>query len=481
MQRRQTIIGGLTWLGLLAGAAFAVQNQFAAKPEGVSEVVFGIGRWVTGAPEEHMAVSAVKVYLAPGDPVFLKTADGSYRQVGRVRNHFSPALERADSSVLERMAEFATQKASVVLYDDAIRRAYPNGFRLEYHTTPTALDWVVRTMVTPERQQQIALLIAKDWEKHQEEIMVQLQPVVEESIARTIQAIDAELPTVLSAHQGDFAKLADRYQADVIRRQVVPLVRKEILPIVEEEVRPLATSLGKELWGRVSLWSFTWRYLYDVTPLPEKHAVQSEFNRFMKDEVTPALESRSDEFVNVTERILRRISMNEAVRSAVRESLRKVATDGDLQSIVWDVVQEAVINNQTLRDSLKEYWTSAEVKKVMGVASSSFEPTARAVGDAIFGSRDAGITPEFSRVLRVQILMKDRRWLLVVPLPSEPTVLPQPPPGGLVIVPATTPMDYPIEFAGTEQSPLSLLQDPQSELQPEFQRPSQPQPAPALQ
>lgn len=444
-------------MALIAGAAVAVQSQFSAKPQGVTDVVSGIGRWVAGAPEEHTAVSAVNLYLAPGDPIFLKTADGSYRQVGRVRNHFSAALLRPESTVVERMAEVSTKKASIVLYDDAVRRTFPDGYRLEHHTTPTALDWVVKTMVTPERQQQIAQIIAKDWEKHRETIMVQLQPVLEESIARTINAIDAELPAVLNSHRGDFAKLADRYQADVIRKQVVPLVRSEILPIVQEEVRPLATSLGKDLWARVSLWSFTWRYLYDVAPLPEKHAVQSEFDRFMKEEITPALESKSEEFVNVTERILRRISANEKVRSAVRESLRKVATDGELQSIVWNVVQEAVVNNQTLRKSLEEYWTSPEVKQVMGVAASSFEPTARAVGDSIFGSRDGGITPEFSRVLRAQILMKDRRWLVIVPLPSEPTLLPQPASDGLVMYPAKTPMPFPLEFAGTEQSPLTQL------------------------
>jgi hypothetical protein len=109
----------------------------------------------------------------------------------------------------------------------------------------------------------------------------------------------------------------------------------------------VATELGKDLWNRVSLFSFTWRYLYDVSPLPEKNAVKLEFDRFMKEEVTPALESRSNEFVAVTERILGRISRNEKVRSVIRENLKKVATDKELQSIVWAIVQESVINNQT--------------------------------------------------------------------------------------------------------------------------------------
>jgi hypothetical protein len=199
----------------------------------------------------------------------------------------------------------------VVLYQPVVDQAFPLGYQLEYHTTPTALDWVATTLITSERQQQIAEIIAKDWEKHREQVLLKLQPVVETGIGKCVEAIEAELPSVLNAHKGDFAKLADRYQVEIIRNQVVPLVRTEILPIVQEEVRPLATELGKDLWNRVSLFSFTWRYLYDASPLPEKNAVKLEFDRFMKDEVTPALESRSNDFVAVTERILGRISRNE--------------------------------------------------------------------------------------------------------------------------------------------------------------------------
>jgi hypothetical protein len=132
-----------------------------------------------------------------------------------------------------------------------------------------------------------------------------------------------------------------------------------------------------------------------------------------------------------------------------------VATDGELQTIVWQMVQEAVVNNQKLRSSLSDYWASDEVQHAMAVASTSFEPTARAVGDAIFGGREVGITSEFSRVLRAQILMKDRRWLVIVPLSDKVTVPIDSPAEGLVIFPASKPMPFPLKFEGTEQSPLT--------------------------
>lgn len=455
MQTRKIILGTSTWLALMIGGVFAVHTQFTTNGHGASETISGIASWLVGAPNEYVAVSASYLLLAPNDPVFLKTEDGRFQQVGRVRNNFAPPP--ADSrKPVSRQIEAFTQKASVVLYDSVIDDQFPLGYQLEYHTTPTALDWVATTLITSERQQQIAEIIAKDWEKHREQVMLKLQPVVKAGIGKCVEAIEAELPTVLNAHRGDFGKLADRYQVEIIRNQIVPLVRAEILPIVQEEVRPLATELGKDLWNRVSLFSFTWRYLYDVSPLPEKNAVKLEFDRFMKEEVTPALESRSNEFVAVTERILGRISRNEKIRSVIRENLKKVATDMELQSIVWAIVQESVINNQTLRTTMRDYWASAEVQDAMSAATANFETTARTIGDTIFGSREGGVTPEFARVLRAQILMKDRRWFVIIPKPVTPSLLPRPEVGGLVMVAATQPMPFPLDFEGADQSPLSV-------------------------
>ena len=254
--------------------------------------------------------------------------------------------------------------------------------------------------------------------------------------------------------------MADRYQAEIIRRQIVPLVREEILPIVEEEITPVASELGKVLWDRISLWSFTWRYVYDVSPLPEKNAVKTEFDRFLEQEVRPQLEERSDQFVAITQRIISRVSKNERVRNVIRENLRKILTDPELQAIIWSVVQESIVQNENLKTSLRDYWRSAEVQNALQVANVRFEPTARAIGDAIFGNREKGITPEFSRVLRSQILLKDRRWLVVVPLGTNSLK-----PGNdinhsndnLQIVIAKEPMEFPIEFEGTIQSPLTPM------------------------
>ena len=51
-----------------------------------------------------------------------------------------------------------------------------------------------------------------------------------------------------------------------------------------------------ELWNRVSLWRFTWRYAYDRIPLlPNRVKFRDEFHRFVDKEALPVLAEHSDE------------------------------------------------------------------------------------------------------------------------------------------------------------------------------------------
>lgn len=444
---RHIWIGGGT-LALLAVAGWIGASQRIASTPGLGlvDVSAGIARWVSGSRVEIAAVSDADLVLAPGDPIVMQDSDGRWRQVGLVRNHFG-----ADR------APVWTKRVTVVL-DERVLADRSRTVRLEHHTSPTSLNSVVEALLPQERRHEIARLIANDWTLHREEIVGRLQPLLEGTLQIAVKEIETALPAALQKHRADFGKLADRYQSEIIRGRIVPLVGSEILPIVEEEFRPLANELGRDLWDRVSVWAFTWRFLYDVSPLPERNAVQKEFDRFLAEEVLPAMEARSDEFIAVTERVLKRISRNDQVRAVVRENLRTVASDPELHSIVWKVIQESMLANESMRTSLREYWTGADVSEALQLTSSRFEPTARRIGDLIFGNREAGVSPEFARVLRAQILLKDHRWLVLVSDGPDGAGTGS---GELRMMPATVSMEFPLQFQGERQSPLTEYRDPE--------------------
>ncbi len=447
METRRIITGVFVWTVALFIAWSAVARQLKTVDSSIVQMKTGMTQWITGQQTVFEAKCPRPLAIAVGDPVFMKQPDGQYRQIGRVQNNFGAPIET-----------HLTEKIRLELYDSALADC-ENRFEVRYYGAPTTLDWVARTMLPPEKQKQIADTIAAEWKLNQDEILRRLNPLVEQSLQRAVSVVEAELPKSIERHRGEFAKLGERYKSEMLRDQLVPLAKERVLPIMEEEIRPLANEIGRELWDRVSLWSFTWRAIYDASPLPERNALKTEFDRFLDEEAIPVLQSRSPEFVAATERILRRIGKDPVVNETFRRNLREIASDPAMHQIVWSIVQESVIENQALRESLREEWKRPEVRETLQAMSSRFEPTARKIGDLIVGSREKGVTPEFARILRVQILVKDRRWLILEPVSSEsPGVQARRPEDGpLQLIEAKDSMPFPLVFEGSQQSPLSKI------------------------
>ncbi len=439
MKHRHVIVGVLFWAAAACCSWYVLRTELTAQSSDVSELSAGVTRWLGGQYRHVHGVCDEKLMVAVGDPVFLQSESGTWRQVGLATN-IDGRFSR-DPVV--------TSTTEILIYEDAIA-ACGEHFQLQYHTTPMSLDWVVVTMIPRERQQQIALLIADEWKAHQEEIMVRLRPVMKDGLRKGMQAVEAELPQILRDHREDFRKLGDRYETEILKAEVLPLVRDEILPIIEVEALPVAEEIGRALWKRVSLLSFTYSYLYDKSPLPKRDALKAEFQSFIDEVALPELRSRTGQFIQVTEDIVNRSMENPKVKAALKRNLRRVAEDPELQELIKTIVREAIVENHTLRLEMEAYRKDQETRAALGLAGDRLEPVVRQIGDLIFGTRETGITPEFSRILRSQILKKDRRWFVMVPTEREAV------PGESVrIVHADTPMIYPMGFGGNDQSPLT--------------------------
>lgn len=458
LKLRHIILGTVCWLITLTAGYLATRAALSDQSSSVSELTDSIGQWLGGARQSATAVSESPLYIALDDPIFVATADGRYVQAGHVSSV---------DGTRSRDPQPATE-VQVVIYDSAISSC-PDGFRLEYYTTPMSLDWVIKMMIPEERQQQIRELIQTEWEQHQHDVMQELQPVMAEAIRRATRAVEAELPAIMEAHRDEFRGLSNRFETEILRQELLPLVREEIFPIVQEEAEPLVRDIGRSLWDRVSLFSFTWRYLYDISPLPERDAVNTEFQRFIDSEAVPELESRSEEIIQVTQSVIDRVMRNERVRSTIRENTQRVAEDPELRQIVAQIIREATLENDRLHQDLRDYWNSRNTQNALKMATSRFEPVVRSIGDVIFGTRETGITPEFSRILRSQILKKDRRWFVMVP--DETAVRS----ASVSMTYAWEPMLFPLEFAGQHQSPLTPTDSIEDDSEPSTDRlPDQP-------
>src|SRR5690606_11278116 len=134
---------------------------------------------------------------------------------------------------------------------------------LMYYSTPDSLAWVAQTLLPAEKRQVIAAELSSTFEAHRDEILAALKPIAQRSVQDALSVIEADLPPALARHRKELEAIGARYHKEIVEAEIVPLVQDEVWPIVRRHGEQPATEISRELWARLSLWRFGWRYIYD--------------------------------------------------------------------------------------------------------------------------------------------------------------------------------------------------------------------------
>jgi hypothetical protein len=331
-----------------------------------------------------------------GDPIFGLTREGNWIQAGY--------LVQTDSQAI-------ATRATAVWHSSELT---PSECRFEYHRNRGKFADIVKLLLPPEKRARVEEIIRQAVARDGEAIAEAMRPIITRSMQQSLPAIENAFRNSIANHRTEIEKIGERYRSTVLEGRLVPLLKDEVLPIVKKHAEPLAQEIGRELWDRASVWRFGWRFVYDSAPLPERDLVKREWDRFVEQDAIPVLESHTDDMLQAQRNILRDISKNQDVRDELSELASEIARDKELQEIVLLILRETIVDNQELRQVWIDQWQSAEAKVALKMTGDRLEPLVREIGDELFGTRDGGISPSFARVLRNQILGKDKRWLVAV-------------------------------------------------------------------
>lgn len=302
---------------------------------------------------------------------------------------------------------------TVTLFEPAIAET---NHRYVMHQSSGRLDEVLATLLPADRREALQARLREAMDAHANEVTAAVLPLVLESLKASVPVIEQELTASIKRHQSEIDQLADRYRDEIVQERLVPLVRQEVIPIIRRHGQEPAEEIGREIWDKASLWRFGWRALYDKSPLPERELVQEEWRRFLDQEIVPTVEDHLDEMAAAVESMLRDLAANETLREELMEVASTVVDDEQARDLVRTIVEEAVLENQRLRETWTKIWTSPDAKRRLRIAGQRIEPILRQIGDEVMGTREGGIEPGFAKVLRNQILGKDRTWITIHPI-----------------------------------------------------------------
>jgi hypothetical protein len=285
--------------------------------------------------------------------------------------------------------------------------------RVRLMMVPQTMSWVFKTLIPPERFASIAL----EWNDfllgEREEIFRTLNPVITEFLKELEDVLSADLPPVLRAHQEELGAIGRRLNEQMIEKEIKPLLKTELWPIIESRAQPAIEALMNELMRKAPVWGFTWRYLYQTLPLTSDRYLKDALARFWREDAIPILKAHSDDFLLIAQDIVREAAANKTLSDAFRRSFERLLADEELKHLVRILFQEVVLDNPRFHESMRKFWNSPRVGQAISSLSTRLEPFVRKMGAKILGTPEGGITPEFARVLRTQILQKDLRWVLI--------------------------------------------------------------------
>jgi len=400
----------LAWLIGGGTLMWCANEHLQTQQEGTTQPSQQLWSFATGQRQTAELEFGDKYVCSAGDTIYLVDHDGDFHQVGEIR-----MVKTSDGR--------HAMNSTAAVYGEALfyptQNPIPVNATVTYHTTENSVQWVLETMLPPEKREQIGVEISNAFADHHEEIIAALQPIVRESLYEGFSVIESDLPKVIAKHRAELEKIGGRYQAEMVERELVPLVKKEIFPIVRKHAEPVAQEVGGEIWQRVSLWKFGWRLAADKLPLIKKKRFEEEWQRFVNKEVVPILEKNSDEFVKVTQEIVKETATNKKVQTAVRKNIQEIVEDPAVQKVLWAIIKESMVDNPRMREAMEKHWTGPKAEKAFRITGQRLQPTVHRIGELLFGNLNEGITPEFQTVLRNQILGKDKRWFLIQ-LPNEP-------------------------------------------------------------
>ena len=389
--QQRAIAGGLIWIALIAAIIFVIRSVSNTAPDAIKELAtYASHQQQAIELDTDLSLSALK----PGDPIYTDGSDDA-KPIGMVWS--------------SKVQDSGATKVRVVMYANCPVISSQDHF--VYREAADSFDWMLRTMFNDDKKAELKDLIQNAIKDNQTELVEAFKPVVVNSLKDANVLVRDDLRKAFEARKPQLTKLSQRYQTDVLEKKLMPVFQSEVWPIIQTESEPLVSEISREIWSEVSVFGFGWRYLYDRTPLPKKDLTEKKFKEFVDEKAKPIIAAHLDEVLELQKDIVGKVAKNEKVKKALNESVQAATSDPELQKFLADILQDVLINNPRLQESMNKQWSSVEARQAFSIANAKLDPVVREIGVSLFGTPDGGITSEFASVLRRRILHKDARWL----------------------------------------------------------------------
>jgi hypothetical protein len=348
-----------------------------------------------------------EVRVEVGDEVHL--AGRGDRPAGEVE-----ALLDADGRPLAALYDWASAVRVRFFDRDAAELRADASARL-VQVPQTGAAWVIQTLLTEKTLPRIAALWNETMLRHREEIFALLTPIARDLLLDLERHVEKEIGPFLERHREEVRALGAGLEREAKGPKLAEVFERDIWPIAQPKVRPIIESVSNEVWEKLPIWGFTWRLAYQALPFTANDHVEKAWVDFLESQVAPILRSHSEEIAKAGREIAREALAREGVTASFRAAFSSIIAHPKFHDLVQVFLKEVFLDNPAFHEVLRARMRSPEARRAIDAAAAHLEPMVRGMGDIVLGTRKDGITREFARVLRAQILYKDLQRIVIDP------------------------------------------------------------------
>jgi hypothetical protein len=280
---------------------------------------------------------------------------------------------------------------------------------------PQTGAWVLQTLLTEKTIPRIAAAWNETMLVHREEIFALLTPIARDLLLDLERHVEKEFGPFLERHREEVRELGTALENEAKGPKLAEVFERDIWPIAQPKVRPIIESVSNEVWENLPIWGFTWRLAYQALPFTDNDHVEKAWVDFLEGQVAPILRAHSEDIAKAGREIAREALARGSVTESFRAAFSGIVAHPKFHALSQVFLKEVFLDNPAFHEVLRVRLRSPEVRHAVEAASAHLEPMVRQMGDIILGTRKEGITSEFARVLRAQILYKDLQRIVIDP------------------------------------------------------------------
>lgn len=383
-----------------------------------------LGVWLLGQDEGgerrfHLLGETVELALSDTLPVCVVFAEAIPAETGDVLYERTGAdfIPVGEVTAVNREVGRDT-RVELSIYPRMARRLDAKA-RFTHFTATGTVAWAASTLLPRDKVELIARDARETFLQRRALVERLLLPHAEAMITSLWSILRVEAPLVLEGHRAEIQELLRKHHVEIVQQRLAPLWRSEIWPVVREEGGPVVRAIGEELWNELPKWALGFRLAVEQLPLVENGKASQRFQSYVKDEAVPILLTHADEILEAVQSISLHLAEDPEVGSVITTAFLRFIEDPATEDLFRRMIRELTLENERVRGMVSEAWSSPDFQDDLARALSVFENLVRrSVNAILLNESQDGINPDLARVLRTNILGRDRSWFLVEVDPS---------------------------------------------------------------